>query len=93
MRLIDADALECALKDTKIGLAIDKGKMFWLIENAPTVDATLVIRCNFCKHYDAKYENCEFHSNPPGFFDPGLDVEMKPDDFCSYGERRPDGQT
>ena len=42
-RLIDADALETELKETKIGLAIDKGKMFHLIEDAPTVDAVEVV--------------------------------------------------
>lgn len=58
------------------------------IEDAPAVDAVPVVRCKDCKV-------CR------GF--PGPDIEqnelglckwsgtlMKPDDFCSYGERRAD---
>lgn len=99
MRLIDADAwIEAHCEGCKYrenGICEKNDPICGSVElmnEAPTIDAALIVRCNFCKHYDAKYENCEFHSNPPGFFDPGLDVEMKPDDFCSYGERRSDGQ-
>lgn len=37
IRLIDANALEKALEETKINIAVDKLKMFALIENAPTI--------------------------------------------------------
>ncbi len=39
MRLIDAHALEKALEATPIRIATEKGKMYSLIENAPTVEA------------------------------------------------------
>lgn len=47
------------------------------IDNAPTVDAVPVVRCKDCKHYDigGSCIICGFQSR-------------KPDDFCSYGERK-----
>lgn len=47
----------------------------WLeINNAPTVDAVPVVRCKDCKYWD--YGDC-------------YRLELsRPDDFCSYGERR-----
>lgn len=47
------------------------------IDNAPTVDAVEVVRCKDCKHYDigGSCIICGFQSR-------------KPDDFCSYGERK-----
>lgn len=61
------------------------------IENAPTVDAVEVVRCRYCKYYckDEIYGEMCRH--------PELDFEIecydhwintKPDDFCSYGERK-----
>lgn len=49
------------------------------IDNAPTVDAVPVVRCKDCKHYDigGSCIICGFQSR-------------KPDDFCSYGERKDD---
>ena len=53
------------------------------IDNAPTVDAVPVVRCKDCKHYEIHkpkvLENCERN---------GYIIPMKPDDFCSYGERK-----
>ena len=53
------------------------------IERAPTVDAVPVVRCRECKHYEIHkpkvLENCERN---------GYIIPMKPDDFCSYGERK-----
>lgn len=43
----------------------------------------LVVRCKDCKHYEIHkpkvLENCERN---------GHIIPMKPDDFCSYGERK-----
>lgn len=36
-----------------------------------------IIRCRECKAYDSECEWCG-----------GLGLEMKPDDFCSYGSRK-----
>ena len=55
------------------------------IEQAPTVDAVLVVRCRECKHYDtADFDGnilcgCTLHSAM---------VDITPDSFCSYGERK-----
>ena len=52
------------------------------IEQAPTVDAVPVVRCRECKWWqeDDDIGHCD---NPDG-----LDNYAKPEDFCSYGERR-----
>ena len=54
----------------------------WL-NNSPTIDAVPVVRCKDCKHYEIHkpkvLENCERK---------GYIIPMKPDDFCSYGERK-----
>ena len=52
------------------------------------VDAVEVVRCKDCKWYDADCETCVLHSDDGDTYDCGCDVNMKPDDFCSYGERR-----
>ena len=55
------------------------------IEQAPTVDAVPVVRCRECKHYDtADFDGntlcgCTLHSAM---------VDIMPDSFCSYGERK-----
>ena len=42
-----------------------------------------IVRCRDCKHYEIHkpkvLENCERN---------GYIIPMKPDDFCSYGERK-----
>ena len=54
----------------------------WL-NSAPIIDAVPVVRCKDCKHYEIHkpkvLENCERK---------GYIIPMKPDDFCSYGERK-----
>ena len=52
------------------------------IEQAPTIDAVPVVRCRECKWWqeDDDIGHCD---NPDG-----LDNYAKPDDFCSYGERK-----
>jgi hypothetical protein len=56
MRLIDADALKSKLraqewkKDPAVMLALDW--IYGLINEQPTIDAVLVVRCGECKHYN-----------------------------------------
>lgn len=52
------------------------------IERAPAVDAVEVVRCCECKwwHEDDDVGYCD---NPDG-----LDNYAKPDEFCSYRERK-----
>ena len=80
MRLIDADALEnkFGISDEGI-LALDE------IRHAPIVDAEVVVRCKNCIHYDMGvclkiYSDGNVH---PEAWHP-----RKPEDFCSYGERK-----
>ena len=55
------------------------------IREAPAVDAVPVVRCKDCKHYENHklkvFENCVRNERF---------IPMKPNDFCSYGERRTD---
>ena len=53
-----------------------------MVKNATTIDAVPVVRCRDCKwwHEDDDVGHCD---NPDG-----LDNYAKPDDFCSYGERK-----
>lgn len=74
MRLIDTDKL-CAR------LSRNATPYFTVpdIENAPTADAVVVVRCKDCAHlYGTLCTVC------------GL--LPQPDDFCSYGERK-DGES
>lgn len=55
-----------------------------MVTKAPTVDAIEVVRCGECKYYGyvltcgcSRIETSEY----------GI-ATMKPDDFCSYGERK-----
>jgi hypothetical protein len=89
-RLIDANAL----KERAIRVSTVKEHCYMKaigtheIDKAPTVDAVEVVRCKDCKWYEANCETCVLHSDDGDTYDFGYDVNMKPDDFCSYGERK-----
>ena len=53
-----------------------------MTERFPTVDAVPVVRCMDCKHCDPENYHCD---HPMGTAAP---LRRKPDDFCSYGERK-----
>ena len=53
-----------------------------MIKTAPTVDAVPVVRCRECKHCDPENHHCD---HPMSTTAP---LSRKPDDFCSYGERK-----
>ena len=77
-RLIDADQLiKEANADGAYGYVDAKQ-----IADAPTVDAVEVVRCRECKHCDPETHHCDHHM---GTVAP---LRRKPDDFCSYGERK-----
>ena len=85
MRLIDADALgvgRCSKNILPAAYCAGWNGLIELIEKAPTIDAVPVVRCLECKwwHEDDDVGHCD---NPDG-----LDNYAKPDDFCSYGERK-----
>lgn len=49
------------------------------IAEIPTADSIEVVRCRDCKHYDESDSfNCKF----------AFMKLRRPDDFCSYGERK-----
>lgn len=81
MRLIDADAIPFRDELKRLSV-LDHDKYItaetleYMLEHAPTVDAVPVIRCRECKHSDA-YNHCT-----------RLSIWNKPEDFCSYAERR-----
>ena len=87
MRLIDADLLSEAIHDNVPAPYDDaswaKDNCLVELEAAPTVDAVPVVRCRECKH--RKYDDifgmlwCNLDS---------FTKRVKPDDFCSHGERK-----
>ena len=48
-----------------------------LIDEIPAADVVPVVRCRECKHYDGKWM-CKISGVP----------SRKPNDFCSYGDRK-----
>lgn len=78
-RLIDADTLDAKMKCTYryFQIAAD-------IAEAPTIDAVPVVRCRDCKWgncYDGplqRYECTRLLGS----------IQVKENDFCSYGERK-----
>ena len=83
MRLIDAYSAKEALEYTLVGDTASIAER--VIDSQPTVDAVPVVRCRECVHY--KMGVCL------KIYDDGAASryawqERKPDDFCSYGERK-----
>lgn len=84
MRLIDADTI-CEGMVEGWQTVLIKAQ----VDNAPTVDAVVVVRCKNCEHY-RNHPNglCYLHTEPKenkrGYS--GEPVCVEPDDFCSYGE-------
>ena len=82
MRLIDLDSDYIQETLYRRGFKTRQDIEEWL-NNAQTIDAVSVVRCRDCKHYEIHkpkvLENCERK---------GYIIPMKPDDFCSYGERK-----
>ena len=95
-RLIDAnDALERLKKAEKemkvVSLcgckAVPMDGVIDFVASRPTVYAVEVVRCKDCKHYDKTHLNNGDRRMCTKFL--GLTIP-RPDDFCSYGERRTD---
>lgn len=64
----------------------------YLIAHGVTVqeDVVEVVRCKNCKYYDEKTRVCEEFTSKKLPTGGHVAFLMKPDDFCSYGERRND---
>ena len=93
MRLIDANRAMEIVRDQRIAHpnAYHLTNYATLIlQEAPTVDAVEVVRCKDCKHYKEFRTKrnkqimrlcCRMGKND-------MEYSVKPDDFCSYGERK-----
>lgn len=90
MRLIDAEELERLFNEQIERGATDAFDAFDdALQDTPTVDAEVVERCKDCKHYDMGV--ClKIYSD--GNVHPAAWQKRKPDDFCSYGERKDGGE-
>ena len=89
MRLIDADIADVVIIYDKsnelmqvsaIREYIKRQKAF--LDKFPTIDAVPVVRCLECKHYDPENHHCDHYMST------SAPLRRKPDDFCSYGERK-----
>ena len=94
MRLIDVDDLgvgRCSKDVLPAAYCAGWNGLLGLIEKAPTVDAVVVTRYKDCKWFadnnDGEWYGCQMFQvvriTP--------EDAPKPDDFCSYGERK-DGE-
>lgn len=84
-RYIDADALFAELENVDWYNNADRDEIAeWLVLQAPTIDAVSVVRCKDCvdMFHDDWYK-CFACANLYG-----LNEEVKPDDYCSHGERK-----
>lgn len=93
-RLIDANALGIG-KVTREAFTVPEYADGWnnaieIIENAPAVDAVEVVRCEECRHcesyYPTKAKGEEYY--PPQHRCMMLNRVVRPEHFCSYGERK-----
>lgn len=82
MWLINADKFILALMDASLS-SVDEDTILDLVDSVPTVDAVVVTRCKDCEHL----VNATVNANSFLICDIS-DMEIAPDDFCSYGERR-----
>ena len=77
MRMIDADKLNLLL-----GISDRDIYAKYMLDRMPTIDAVSVVRCRECKHCDPENYHCDHHMCT------AAPLRRKPDDFCSYGERK-----
>lgn len=86
MRLIDGDDLWERLDNEPWFDNADRDEIALpIVSAAPTVDAEVVVRCKGCMHYDMGvclkiYSDGNVHTEAW--------QSRKPEDFCSYGERK-----
>lgn len=95
-RLVDADEKGLLMElftyrrytgidEAPIETAID------VIHKAPTIDAVEVVRCGRCEWWKCNPNTEEYGVCKKVSYD-DFEVVMNSDDFCSYGERREDGE-
>ena len=74
MRLIDAPAFLKAVGTKEI-------------DRTPTIDAVEIVRCKDCKHYMPQKKSAHWE-NRANYCNRVVTIKVRPDDFCSYGERK-----
>ena len=72
----------CTRCENKRGCDLCADLHEWIMEH---MDAVYVVRCRECNHCDPENYHCD---HPMGTAAP---LRRKPDDFCSYGERKDGG--
>lgn len=90
-RLIDADVLIKQCKPRGIADEVWKeSNEYKQIINAPTIDAVKVVRCRDCKWYDKGENEVDAWSICIRTY--GIKDDVSESDYCSWGERREDGE-
>lgn len=95
MRLIDAEAILKADKNSDKALVLGNGKSLEIayallkkkVADAPTVDAVVVTRCKDCVYWDDDPDTYGTDDGPKGKCMKSFET-MCADDFCSLGERK-----
>ena len=96
MRLIDADIFASELDfadadvceefpDSYCEFGFSRENIRKLLRDAPTVEAVPVVRCEKCVHYEMGVCLKIYDDGAASRY---AWQERKPDDFCSYGERK-----
>ena len=105
MRLIEWSCIMERLQEqtevvTSLGLAAGLLMAQGVVLETPTIDAVEVVRCRDCIHW-FPHTQCGFDEDNDEYHDycglliPDDDYyafRRKSDDYCSYGERREDGE-
>lgn len=81
-RAIYAEDLLEALRDDPHINGTNFARVKRHVNEMPTIDAVEVVRCKNCRRCGVYTSGNLYCTHPNGLADP------KPDDFCSYGERR-----
>ena len=79
---VELDGIRLVCEEGKIVGWYRPGDGLVIDANAPTINAVEVTRCCECKHCDQENYHCD---HPMGTAAP---LSRKPNDFCSYGERK-----
>ena len=87
MRLIDADAKELEQRIENNFGSFTSFIVKSVLKSATTIDAVTVVRCKDCKHRTRGWKDGVWQCGHR-YYGMGCGVELKEDDFCSYGERK-----
>lgn len=98
MKLIDADELKEELDAWAVDLVgkhrfpmYIRDDALCVIDAMPTVDAVPVVRCEDCKQCDSEYQNSLKEKLDLYGLCKSTETMVYSDDYCSYGERKDNG--